>query len=422
MIQMKINKKFNNNLVKYFNHSFNTDFIKYFYDINTTKLDIKTFNDYKKTILLRTQGLSASEIAKRHKLPQRKIEHWIFEDNKPFIIRLLQHFLILGKPKKGSKWLSINSTRGGLFIGPWIQVPDKINSYKDISKVINQLDALPEYKQSLRELNISQNCLKKENCLAYLLGILVGDASKTGIQRKHRVTRRIHIRLSKGFQTNRRMGDFITLNVNYLGLRMCKRKDCPAGKRNLHPFYTWISQSSLLFQWIFRVCLGLKNNETTTYYPIKAKWILKTPKKFKIQFLQGLADSDGFVDFNSVKVGIITEPNTHLIDKIFKSLNITTKRRFFTQNKLWSILINVNDAFKLPIFNPIVRSYRYAYTEKLYKAKRVLWHWSPRLRKKVEKNLKNGISGTKLVKKILYEDNIIIRTKGIRRVEQRLVT
>ena len=89
--------------------------------------------------------------------------------------------------------------------------------------------------------------------LGFFLGMFLGDASKTGINRKQRVTRRVHIRLSKGYPTNERLGCFVSMCANRLGLRMGKRKDCPAGKRNIHAFYTWISQSSLLFQWMFEL-------------------------------------------------------------------------------------------------------------------------------------------------------------------------
>ncbi len=406
MIQMKINK----NLIKYFKRHPGINFIKYFYGIFINKKDIKDFKEYSKVILHRTRGFSASQIAKLTKISKRKIDHWIYEGNKPFIIRILDHYLNLGKPKNNLKWLSINSTRGGLLIEPWIQVPEKIESYNDIYSVIKQLKVLQG----------KQIKTKKELCFAYLLGILIGDSSKTGIKRKQRVTRRIHLRLSKGYKTNERLGEFVKLCTNYLSMRMNRCKDCPAGKRNVYPFYTWISQSSLLIQWIFNVCLGLKNNELTTYNPIRADWILKSPREFKIFFLQGLADSDGFVDFSSQKVGIITEPNTGLIKNILKSLNISAKPWLITRTKLWTLMISIKDAYNLPTFNPTVKSYRYEQMEKLYKAKKISGKWPPWLIEKVEKNIKNGLKGTEIVKKILNEENIAIRTKNIHKRAKKL--
>ena len=53
--------------------------------------------------------------------------------------------------------------------------------------------------------------------------------------------------------------------------------------------------------------------------------------------------------------------------------------------------------------------------EKLIKAKRISGHWPGWLDEKVKTYIKQGFSGTKLVKKILDENGVIIRTKGIRK-------
>lgn len=413
---MKINKK----LVGYLKNHRDRGFVRDFYGIFVNNSDIKDFKNYLKVISYRYDSLSASKISRLTKLSKRKIEHWIYEDNKPFIIKLLEHHTYLSKPKDNMRWLSINSTRGGLFIGPWIQVPDRIDKYNDVYKVIKQLKEIPAFEQKNNLFNIHLSSYKKEDFLAYLLGMMVGDSSKTGIMRKQRITRRIHIRLSKGYPTNEKLGEFTSLCANYLGLRMGKRKDCPAGKRNVYPFYTWISQSSTLIDWFYKACLGLKNNEKTTYDLIRTDWILKAPKNFKISFLQGLADSDGFVDFSSQQIGIITEPNTELVRNILDSLEIKSTPKFFTHNQLWSLMINIKDAYNLPLFNPIVRSYRYQYMEKLFKAKRASGHWPVWLKDKIEQNIKEGVDGTELVKKILNEEGIAIRTKSIYRRAKKL--
>ena len=113
---MKINKE----LVKYFETNSKTDFISNFYGISVTKEDFRDLYEYSSVVLKRKSGLSVSEISKSMNISRRKIEHWIYDDNKPFIIRLLEHYLSLKDPGKGFQWLSINSTRGGLFTGTWI--------------------------------------------------------------------------------------------------------------------------------------------------------------------------------------------------------------------------------------------------------------------------------------------------------------
>ena len=405
----------NKNLIAFFRANSNPRFINYFYGISINDQEKKSFKDYSKVVLYRNEGLSASRISKLANLPKRKIEHWIYEGNKPFVIRLLEKYLHLGNPKSGFQWLSVNSTRGGLFTGPWIQVPFQLKNIDDIYLVLEQSIPLPEYITKSEAFNTElQNC-QKEHLFAYLLGFIVGDASKTGIKRKQRTTRRIHIRLSVNYPTNLKLGNYASLCANGLGLRMGRRKNCPAGKLNPHPFYTWISQSSSFFQWIFHTCLGLQDHETTTYNPIRAKWLLSAPKEFKIAFLQGLADSDGFVDFNSQQIGIITEPNTQLVKEILDSIKIHSTPKLFTQHKLWALMINIKDAYNLPLFNPIVKSYRYQDTEKLFKATQISGHWPEWLRLKVEYHIKQGLRGTKLMKKVLDEEGIAITTKHIRR-------
>ncbi len=396
----------------------NTNFVNNFYGIALTDTDLQSFNDYVSIVNLSAKGNSALMASKQTGISQRKIEHWIYNGNMPFVMRILNHYLYFKNLKKGCKILSLNSTRGGLFTGPWIQVPTKINSYSDVKAVLSQLKESTYFftKQQLfrsKEVN-------KEELFAYFLGFLIGDASKTGIQRKQRTTRRVHIRLSKRYWTNERCGEFVSMCVNSIGLSMNKRKDCPAGKLNPYPFYTWISQSSLLIQWVFRVCLGLENNMTTTYDEINAEWILGTPLLFRIRFIQGLADSDGFVDFTARQAGVITTPNTDLLEKILSSLNIRTTRRYFGSSKLWSLMINIHDAKNLPLFNEYVGSYRYQEMKALSKAKRYN-KWPTKFRNKVEKNIECGYTGTKLVRKILKEEGVLITTKHINKKKRLLM-
>lgn len=399
------------------NPNLDTDFVNQFYGLLLRKKDIKNFYDFCTVVRYRASNMYALEIARLTGIPKRRIEHWIHKENYIFPIRILTHYLDLEKVDNESKLLSLNSTRGGLFTGSWIRVPTKIKDYLNLKMVLDQLSELSDF--SLRKRKFALYRINEEELFAYFLGFLIGDASKTGIKRKQRVTRRIHIRLSKHYPTNKRLGDFVTLCVNSFGLRMNQRKDCPPGKLNPCPFYTWISQSSLFFQWVFDVCLGLKNNMTTTYDPINASWILGSPREFKIKFLQGLADSDGFVDFSARQVGIITHPNTDLIVRIFESLGVKTRKRFFTSNGLWSLMFNIKDAYNLPIFNEYVRSYRYKEMEKLFQAKR--YHrWPKDFRKKVDNYIKSGYSGTELVKKILQQEGVIISTKQICKIKKNM--
>ena len=400
----------NQEIIEYYKKHKKPDFFKYFYRLKVNKSDIKEYQQYCNAIICKNNGLSPNKIYKLLHISKRKVENWFYENNKPIVIHILNYYSELGTPRNKTKWLSLNSTRGGLLTGPWIKVPSKIVSFAQLVEVIGQTQI---HKKNDGDLVKDYSI---ENRFAYLLGFAVGDSSKTGIVRKNKIIRRIQIRLSKGYETNERIGDFVTFCINSLGLRMKKTKDCPAGKCNTNSFYSWMSQSSSFFSWIYNVCLGLKDNELTTYDKIHANWIIKAPVAFRISFLQGLADSDGFVDFSSKQVGIITEPNTDFITKILNSLRINSHKRFFTNNRLWSVMIDYNSAYILPLFNPIIKSYRYKYVEKLYFSTNISGHWPEWLRNEVIKELNKGNRGTQIVKNILENYNIRIGMEGIRRL------
>lgn len=166
--------------------------------------------------------------------------------------------------------------------------------------------------------------------------------------------------------------------------------------------------------------MGLKDSGRTTYDKISADWLLEAPNEFKISFLQGLADSDGFVDFTAQHAAVITHPNTDLIEKIFSSLGIKTRKWLITRTGLWCLVMSIKDAYNLPLFNPYVRGYRYEKVIKLFNAKRLSGHMPEWLSQKINEHIKSGLSGTKLVEKIIDEHGIAIRTKNILRRKRKM--
>ena len=121
-------------------------FIKNFYGITISEKEAKRFEEYLTVLKLRETGLSAKNISEKINISKSTLEKWIFNNSKPFLAQLMDHRLNaeIGPNKK---WLSINSTRGGLFTGPWIKVPEKIENFQDIENVISQLEELNEFNQ-----------------------------------------------------------------------------------------------------------------------------------------------------------------------------------------------------------------------------------------------------------------------------------
>ena len=83
-------------------------------------------------------------------------------------------------------------------------------------------------------------------------------------------------------------------------------------------------------------------------------------------------------------------------------------------------MISINDAYKLPVFNQIVRSYRYEDVKRLFKANRIRGHWPLWLSQEVERNIKEGYNGTEIVKNILNTYGVAIRTKNIHKRVKKL--
>lgn len=418
LIQQQKSFRFANSFLGNLDANQNLNFLDNFYGLNISQKDVKRFEDFVKIAKLKTKGYSPTKISRLTNISKSTIDKWLFNYSLPPIVRIFQHSTQLGY-QKNRQWLSINSTRGGLFTGPWILVPNKITTYNDLLLVINQLKPLRNICKRYKQFKSIDLEKKKPNLFAYLLGMLVGDASKSGIQRKHRTTRRISLSLTQAYKTNLQLGEFTSFCASYLGLRMNRIKDTPKGKENKNDFFRWNSQSSSLIEWIFNVCLGLDDHQLTTYDPINVNWILSAPEDFRTCFLQGIADSDGFVDLQACQVGIITHPNTKIIKKVLESLSVNSNKRIFPES-LEGLMITIEDAYKLPVFNPFVKSYRFQLLEKLAKAKRIKGHWSEWLSDKVDFYLKSGFRGTQVVEKILNESNILIRTKQIYKRQRKI--
>src|SRR5437016_11840831 len=82
------------------------------------------------------------------------------------------------------------------------------------------------------------------------------------------------------------------------------------------------------------------------------------PRSFKIWFLQGLGDSDGYVRLQDQEVHLITSPNSKTVRRILDSMKIAY--RLGISKNLDNIQLPVLTASKLPIFSPHVKSYRYS--------------------------------------------------------------
>ncbi len=260
--------------------------------------------NYFKVTNLKNKGLSCAQIAKKLRLDYNKVRNNLI--CKPYLILLAESVPNI-KIKKRNKLLPLHSKQGGHTYNSYIEVSLKINSYKEITYVINQLGK-----------NNSNHKLK-EKALAYILGMMVSDSSKP---KGYRFSNQFLLALTKKYDWSLKIGNFTSKNFNYLGIKAKRIKDYnKIEKRRPFGLYRWISEKSPFIKFLIKTCLGLKENEGTTYNNVRMNWLLDCPTKFLISFLQGVCDGDGSAH-NFWRVEIACDPNKELFIKILKKLKI----------------------------------------------------------------------------------------------------
>ncbi len=254
----------------------------------------------------------------------------------------------------------------------------------------------------------------RTSAFAYLLGVMLGDMSKRPSSSKIGRSMSVMLKLSQSHQSNLRFGSFVVFCAALIGIRMKRIKDhfevLSSGYR-YHAF-VWLSQSSELLMWIFEKCLGLRTGETTTRDPIRANWLLSAPVEFELWFLQGLADSDGYVDLNKHEIGIVVEPNQFLLAKVLRKLQVRFRvSRIKNQS---AFIMSVREGFRLPIFSPFSRTHKFELSKRLVEAQRYHGPWPRWLRHDVDRLTSLGKPTGEVILAILDKHNIAIRSQHIR--------
>jgi len=177
-----------------------------------------------------------------------------------------------------------------------------------------------------------------------------------------------------------------------------------------------MSQSSPLVSWIFEACLGLHEGQKTTYDSIKADWILAADDNEKVGFVQGLADSDGFNDIQSLEAHIISSPNAPFMEAVLKSLGIKCRREYSARFGTENVIMRMKEAHDLPIYNPWVMSYRFIELDVLMKAKRYTYaaEWPSWLKDEITRLVKSKKKVRNIFNTLLNRYGVLIPCDTIR--------
>jgi hypothetical protein len=272
-------------------HGSDLSFTNYFWkNCEPHPSESKQYSHYANVLSKYNQGLKFSEISRETGVKPWSIATWTRFQQRPKLGYYLRAFLELGPPRDGWRWLSVNNTSGhAVPLGPFIQVPMTIGSWKDIEALL----------ASLVPLGRGRPTFSLEYMFGFLLGVIVGDAAK---KRQRGWHRHLSLVLSMRYDTSVRIGDFACECANAIGLKMRRMPNQERYAQKPHGFFVWESQSSPLIDWIFNICLGLEDDECTTYDPVRMEWALSGPEDFRKGLIQGMAESDGSVNISGQEV------------------------------------------------------------------------------------------------------------------------
>jgi hypothetical protein len=340
------------------------DFVKNrVWGIQASGTGLKQLQTFCEFVRLHHEGVGVKAMAKRLSAHRSTVAEWREGTDKPYLIRAICDTLPLA-PKKGWKLLPMHLVSGGGEPSGWIQVPQTIKSYDDLVDMIGQIQPLQQTYSRARMFGLTppQIDSMRMDLFAYLLGIMVGDSGKLGGEQHRYASMNLDLQLTLKQPTNERLGEFVLLCANCLGLEMERKRDKqPTGQTSLSKVpsaaYRWISERSPLFAWIFSVGMGLSWGETTTNHQLRMDWIHDMPKSFRTRFIQGAADSDGTA--RKYKVDITSVPNAAFFTKVLQNLGATSARIAYEYGVPYRTALSTKDASRLPIFNEFVQSYRY---------------------------------------------------------------
>ncbi len=389
-------------------HGDNLTFTKFFWKgCEPNDYELRRYSDYVRVMQECGDRAKLSEISARTGVLSPSIHAWISFRQKPKLAHFLALLLRLGEPKLGFVWLSVNNTsRHGIPSGPMLQVPLKIRSWGDVETLIEQIPL----GSGIELVN------SRAYMLGFLLGIMIGDAAKKRQKTWHR---HLELVLSKRYGTSVRIGDFTTQCARSLGLRMKRMKDIsPSNKPN--EFYVWESQSSALVDWIFNVCLGLKDGELTTYNPVAMGWALDAPRDFRCGLIQGLAESDGSVNVSGQEVEFWIGPSWDFVQGLLGTFGV---RAFRSREALTISKSQVRKALEVPIFAPHLATVRYQKFVSLANANHIP-HGTrlPKdLRDRITALAREGFSVPTISERVLADFGIILTYEAVQRWARKAV-
>lgn len=329
-----------------------------FWRVKYDEHDLALYDRFVRILGLSRGGHNGEEIGRI--LHMNNVRAFLAGRKKSFLTHLRSEHERLGTPELGCCWLPIQLKPRGTPGREWIQVPSQIKDLRDIASVIGQRSATESVFSLKDEFGYnSREELAKErmSLFGFLVGAVIGDVGKHRKGESRFPSKSLSLVLSKDKPNSFRFGQFTTLCARAsIGLEMHRIADSPVSKHRFSKAecFQWISPASPLVGWLFHGCLGLQTGELTTYNPMRMDWLLDTPSSFKAAVLQGISESDGWVDAGDDTICIVSSPNSALLSSVLDSLNL--RHRTDHQELVDVLRVPTEEGAKLPLFNPRIRS------------------------------------------------------------------
>jgi hypothetical protein len=265
---------------------------------------------YYAALELLKDGGTFADTARLLDLDERHVNRWFTGEYTPKLVQLARH-IPQEPPHPGNKWLPTKLKAGhGFKPTNFIQVPEHVTHWNQIRAVTDQLHKLDT--QQMQKWHQQFGPITTEHALAYILGMLLSDASKP---KNSLSSAGFKLGLSKSYSWSKQVGEATCYYLGILGIEAKRSKDWENNR-------TWFSEHTPLVPWIMQSCMNIKDSETTTYNQIKAEYLYNASRKARIAFLHGVTDGDGIISTKWGQLGISTISNQTFLKEFLQTFNI----------------------------------------------------------------------------------------------------
>lgn len=331
-------------------------FLEDFWNIVYDEKDVAQWRRFWRAWNLRAEGRDQETMATRLNVDQSLVSRTLSGFKwRPNLVQMYLVHSRIQRPREGWKWMLDCTPKPTNPYPRSLQVPERIRSHEDILEFLEQFPTVGEGSEALRFFGLTSEWAEEHagELFWWLLGFLAGDMGKRYVHNELRVR---HYRKSAmntrmaNTDSNFRVLRYVQLALEIIGISSHQVR---SESQVIH----WNSTSSNIITWMVQVCAGLKEGETTSNHSLVMPWMLTCPKNLIVAFLQGVADSDGYVDTRGFYAEISSVPNISFFSELLTSVG--TEPHQYPRDQPRMVRILTQQAIRLPLFNPAINSYRW---------------------------------------------------------------